>query len=124
VAKAGVTITGADTLARSLTKAAEELEDLEEAQQKTASLIASAAASRAPVGPSGRLAGSIRGRVTKGQVRIESGVPYWGPIHWGWPARNISANPFIVDAAIALESQWVDEYRADAQEALDKVRGA
>jgi len=49
----------------------------------------------------GRLANSIRAIATQssGRVRVGSAaVPYAGPIHFGWPARKITPNPFVYDA--------------------------
>ena len=51
-------------------------------------------------------------------------VPYAGPIHWGWPRRNISPNTWVVDAARATEPQWLRAFVRDIDKALDKVEGA
>ena len=75
----------------------------------------------------GRLAGNIRPAKQAQRARImagSSGVPYAGPIHWGWPARNIAENPFISRAAQATEPEWTQAYLEDVQAALDRVRGA
>lgn len=54
---------------------------------------------------SGNLAASIREAATKKSARVkagggrgQSGVPYAGPIHFGWPARRIKPQPFFYDA--------------------------
>ena len=60
-------------------------------------------------------------------MRVSSGkatVPYGGAIHWGWPARDISANPFLTDAAKQTEPTWTAQYLADINKILDRVRGA
>jgi hypothetical protein len=49
----------------------------------------------------GALAASIRALATKSSGRVRAGsasVPYSGPIHFGWPARQIKPQPFIYDA--------------------------
>jgi len=51
-------------------------------------------------------------------------VPYAGPIHWGWPARNIEPQPFLTDAAVATEPRWTAQYLEDVEAALAKVKGA
>ena len=64
-------------------------------------------------------------RLAKG-VRVSVGratVPYAGAIHWGWPARNISAQPFLTDAAKATEPTWTRQYLSDIQKIVDKVKG-
>ena len=46
----------------------------------------------------GRLAGSVRQSRRKNSVYLYAGrarLPYAGPIHFGWPARNIKANPWM-----------------------------
>jgi hypothetical protein len=68
---------------------------------------------RVPV-VSGRLAASIRstGQARTGVVRAGSaGVPYAGVIHYGWPKRNIRANPFLTSALDRQEDAVVDVYR-------------
>jgi hypothetical protein len=60
-----------------------------------------------------------RARVVAGRAS----VPYAPPIHWGWPARNIAAQPFVSQAAQATESQWLPVYLHDVQQALDRVKG-
>lgn len=50
---------------------------------------------------SGRLASNIRPGATArtGIVRAGGrGVPYAGPIHFGWARRNIQPDPFLYDA--------------------------
>ena len=37
--------------------------------------------------------------------------------------RNISAQPFLTDAAKATEPIWVAQYLADIQKIVDKVKG-
>lgn len=51
---------------------------------------------------SGKLKNTLRstGTVKAGVVRAGfSKVPYAGPIHFGWPKRNIRPNPFLYKAA-------------------------
>ena len=38
-------------------------------------------------------------------------VPYAGPIHFGWPARNIEPQPFLYDALDARREEVADRYR-------------
>jgi hypothetical protein len=51
-------------------------------------------------------------------------VPYAGPIHWGWPARNISANPFLSNAAVESQPRWLTGYDSDLKKIVAKVSGA
>lgn len=62
---------------------------------------------------SGKLAGTLRtaGLASGGRVRAGLGrVPYAGPIHFGWPSRNIRPQPFLFDALDARRTQVVDVY--------------
>jgi len=122
----GIRIEGLDELARTMRKAGVDISELKDAHTRAASIVADYAAGIAPR-RSGRLAGSIRPAKQAKRARIMAGsaaVPYAGPIHWGWPARNIEASLFLSRAAQATEAQWTKAYLDDVQAALDKVTGA
>jgi len=107
-------------------RAGVDIDELKDAHWRAASIVASRAAQMAPH-VSGKLAASIRPARQVRRARVQAGrasVPYAAPIHWGWPSRNIGAQPFMSDAAQASESEWVAAYLADVQAALDKVKGA
>ena len=106
-------------------RAGADIDELKDAHTRAAQIVATYAAQIAPR-RSGRLAGSIRTAKQVKRARVVAGrasVPYAAPIHWGWPSRNIAAQPFMSDAAQATESEWVNAYMADVQKALDKVKG-
>ena len=68
----------------------------------------------------GALAESIRALATKSSGRVRAGsasVPYAGPIHFGWPARAITPNPFIYDAIDARR----DDIRELYEERIDEL---
>lgn len=126
MADEGVRIEGLDTLVRTLNRAGVDITELKDAHKRAGEIVATEAESRAPR-VSGKLAGSIRSARQAKRARVQAGrasVPYAGPIHWGWPRRNIEPNPFLSDAAQATESRWRDAYVHDVQAALDKVKGA
>lgn len=86
---------------------------------EAANIVAEAAKKLAPA-RTGRLRNSIVGRAvqTGGRVRIGfgGGVPYAGPIHFGWPARRIRPQTFVYDALdprrpelVRLYEQRIDE---------------
>lgn len=84
-------------------------------QMKGVNAEAASVVERAVVVPrvSGRLAGSVRssGQARTGVVRAgKASVPYAGPIHFGWPKRNIRANPFLSSALERQESAVVEVY--------------
>lgn len=121
-----VRIEGLANLTRTLKKAGEDLTDLKTANARAAAIVVAAAEALAPR-RSGRLAGTIRAAKAVGRARVMGGrasVPYGPPIHWGWPARHITANPFISLAAQQTESQWLPAYLDDIEKLLGEVTGA
>lgn len=73
----------------------------------------------------GKLAGSIRtvGGTTKtGRVFAGSAsVPYAGPIHWGWPRRNIDPQPFISEAVANTLPQVRDIFGGRMRDILNQL---
>lgn len=126
----GVKIEGARQLRRTLKDAGDDLNDLKEVNRSAAAIAANRAKTWAPR-KSGRLAGTVRssGTKTAGIVRAgnnrktASGVPYANPIHWGWPCRNIKANPFLSYSAQATEPRWLKLYENYIEKTLSKIRG-
>lgn len=63
---------------------------------------------------SGALRDSIRAgaQAKTGVVRAgKVAVPYAGPIHFGWSARNIAPQPFLYDALDQRREEVIEEYR-------------
>jgi hypothetical protein len=117
---------GAKELRRTMKQAGDDLKDLKDVNRRVGELVASAARTRAPV-RSGALAASIRPAAAAAKVTIRAGskkVPYAGPIHWGWSAHGITANPFLSDAATRTEETWVEYYFEELQAIVNKVEGA
>lgn len=60
---------------------------------------------------SGQLAASVRAGASARTGNVKAGkarVPWAGPVHFGWNARNIRPQPFLYDA--------LDERRAEVEE--------
>lgn len=112
---------GADRLATTLKDAGAHLGDLTATNKRVGALVV--ARSRVPT-RSGRLAGSLTEVPDAGGVAIRSSLVYAGPIHNGWPAHNIRANPFLVDAVQAGEPAILGEYVDAIDAAINQVRGA
>lgn len=124
----GVTarVEGLDRLVRTLNRAALDITDLKDANKSVGEVVAGEAVMRAPRGKTGKLAGSIRSARQARRARVVVGrasVPYAGPIHWGWPARNIAAQPFAATAAQATEPRWSAMYRDAVIRLLGNVKG-
>ncbi|MGW0247922.1 HK97 gp10 family phage protein [Nocardia goodfellowii] len=116
---------GSSQLQRTLKRAGVGMDDLKDLHKQGAEL---AAARARIIGPrrTGRLVGTVRvsGTARAGVIRMgNTATPYANPIHWGWPARGIEANPFVTRAAQETESEWVDLYERRSKELLDQVRG-
>lgn len=120
-----VKVDGLRRLQRELRAAGASLDDLKTANAKAGKIVADEGGRRAPK-RGGALAGSGRPGRAAGRATVVFGsaaVPYAGPIHWGWPARNIAPHPFVVDAAEATRPEWLDAYADDLQHIADEVGG-
>lgn len=126
----GVQIEGMRNLRSTLRKSGDDLTELKGVNAAAAGVAAGKAHSWAPV-KSGKLASTVRssGTKTAGIVRAgnnrksSTGVPYSGPIHWGWPSRNIKANPFLSYSAQATEPSWIKLYEDYLDKTLGKIKG-
>lgn len=122
---AKVTVEGARNLRATLRRAGIDLSDMKDANAEVANYVASASKSAAPT-VSGRLAASVRGNRAAASAVVRAGgaaVPYAGPIHWGWPARNIAANEFIAATAANTEPTWTQTYFAALQRIVATIKG-
>lgn len=93
--------------------------DMKETHRKAGQIVVDGAVRLVPV-RSGALLASLRSAPTQrqGKVRVGSAaVPYAGPIHFGWPARNIRPNPFIY----AVLDQRRDEVLRLYEERIDQL---
>ena len=116
---------GAAQLRRTLKAAGDDLSDLQEAHSKAAAIVEENALGLVPV-DTGFLASTIRSSGTKTAGVVRAGtraVPYAGPIHFGWPARNIAANPFIQEAAHLTEPIWGRIFEDAVAKAIDRIKG-
>jgi hypothetical protein len=104
-----IRVDGLNKAVRALRKSGADMQDMSALMHAIGMTVVLAARPEAPY-LSGALQGTIRaGRgKTKAVVRAGSArVPYAGVEHYGWPAHNIPAHPFLTDA---LRSQQADIY--------------
>ena len=136
----GVKVDGARDLRRTLKKAGVDIRaDLKKAHKSSADIVLSRARTLCPVAPvsmtsavPGLLRDTLRGAGTQTAAIIRGGnnrktakgVPYAGPIHWGWHKRNIKPNPFLARAAAETESSWITKYTAHMNDIVDTIKGA
>lgn len=107
----GVEVEGRD-LRRQLRGIEDGLADLKATHLQAGEVVRPRAAAIAPK-RTGRLAADIRvaGQASGAVIRAgRASVPYAGPIHFGWSARNIKPNPFLYDALDDRHDQVVDVY--------------
>lgn len=116
---ARVEVTGLRAALRDMERMGVEAEELRELMTSIAELVADAAN---PPRKSGSLAGTIRpGRVkTRAVIRAgRASVPYAGPIHYGWAARNITPQPFLTDALASRQAAILAELDAGLQRLIE-----
>lgn len=121
-----VKVVGAERFAATLEAAAKSIADMPEGYQRAGEIVSAAGAAGAPR-RTGRLAGSVttlRGEGGRGSATITSPLVYAVPIHWGRPAHDIEANPFLIRAAERTQAQWVGALEDSAQKVCDQVKGA
>lgn len=119
-----IIIEGAGRLATTLATVSAKLEDFTKPGTRAARIAASRARSIAPK-RTGALAGTIRATGSKRVGRIEAGagLRYARPVHWGAPARNQRARPFLSLAAQGSEPTWIRAYEDHVDESLTHAKG-
>ena len=118
-----IQVDGARQLRASLKRAGLDVQDLKDAHRAVAEMVISRST---PPRRSGALAASMRAAGTQREAIMRAGrarVPYAGPIHWGWPARHITANRFISDAVARNEDPALDMYLHALETIIDKIEG-
>lgn len=131
--RAEVRIRGGRELRRRLRQAGQDMTELKAANREAAEIVTAAAIARSPTGTGAtgrkkrrRLKETVRAQAsaTSGRVKVGGAAnPYAGPIHFGWPARNIQANPFVSEAAQKKEPVWLRLYEAHIEKILSSISG-
>ncbi len=120
-----VEVSGARKLRRSLRRAGLDMTELRAVNQRVGAVVVNRATRTAPE-RTGLLASTIRAGAAQTNAAIRAGrarVPYAGPIHWGWPARGIAAQPWLSEAAQDTETQWVQLYLAELERLVNTIQG-
>ena len=106
-----VKVEGLSKAIRAMSKAGADSQDMKVLMHELGMIVVKASA---PPVLSGRLSGTIRAGRGKTKAVVRAGgarAPYAGVIHYGWPARNIEPNPFLLNA--------LQRKRGDVFNALD-----
>lgn len=125
----GVRVEGARELRRTLKAAGVNMKDLQKLNKEAANTVLPAAKALTPVGDpaNGHIKSTLRTGATQraGIIRAgNKGKPYGGVQHYGWPARNIEAQPWLAEAAKATEPQWVQTYFDGLMKIVNSIHGA
>lgn len=124
-----IQIDGGRETRRKLRQAGDDLSDLKDLHKRLADDIAGTAKTKVPV-RDGRLKRSIRGSGTKTAARVRAGnnqknfrngVPYAGPIHFGWAERGIRPQPFMYEALDNRRQEVVDRYNAEVRSIINRA---
>lgn len=109
----GVQLEGAREFRRALRRTGNDVRaDLKSLHQDGARIVERQAEQLVPV-RAGTLKGTIRSSTTQTKGVVRAGyarVPYAGPIHFGWRARNIEPQPFLYDAVDERRAEVLDAY--------------
>lgn len=117
-----VEVEGADEVAHSLDTIADQLDGPVGAWGAVETIVLGMAKGLAPK-RTGRLAASGQRSGNPVQASVTFGgpqVPYANPIHWGWPAHNIKAQPFLTTAVDRSEPAWRLAYEARVKDMINR----
>jgi hypothetical protein len=110
---------------------------MKDAHENAAQIVYTAALPHTPVDTGAlkasmrTLASKRRGAVAAGNGRVgklkstgrrnPNAVPYAGPVHWGWPARNIRPQPWIWDKLTEKRGKVEVQFLADLNKIIAKA---
>lgn len=104
-----IDVRGLPELVQAARVAADELRDTRAADEQVAQLVGPAARAAAPV-RTGRTANSVRWGATDDGPQVVVAVDWAVPLHWGAPANNQPARPFVAAAFAAREADIAQLY--------------
>jgi len=117
-----ITIQGVKEVTDSLNKLARDLESNIELNKELSTNLSQKASALAPR-LTGALASSVQGNPSAEKAQILAGsaaVPYAGVIEYGWPNRNIQAQPYLNPAVNNNMGYIVEKYNDSIQAAIKK----
>jgi hypothetical protein len=121
----GVTVRtqGLRSASRALSKAGDYAEDQKELMHEIGLIVSNEAKRIAPV-RTGTLRESIRAGKGKTKAVVRAGfkrVPYAPVVHYGWPDRNIPAQPYLYEALAKTRTQVIARYDRGMEALLYKA---
>lgn len=121
----GVRVHGLNKAIRALEKAGADSEDMRELMHEIGEVTARRARQLVPVGKTGRLRASIRAGRSKTKAVVRAGyerksMPYAGVVHYGWPARDILPDLFMVQALDQTRDECIARLEGGIGEILER----
>lgn len=120
MAEANISIQGVKEVKDSLDKLARDLESNIELNKELSTTLSQKASAMAPR-LTGALASSVKGNPSADKAQILAGsaaVPYAGVQEYGWPARNIKAQPYLNPAVNDNMGYIIEKYNDSIQKAI------
>ena len=115
-----ITVEGVKEVIDSLKKLNKDLEANLELNKELSTTLSQKASAMAPV-LTGALASSVKGNPSAEKAQILAGsaaVPYAGVIEYGWPDRNIDAQPYLNPAVNDNMGYIIEKYNDSIQKAI------
>ena len=115
-----ITITGVKEVIDTLNKLNKDIESNIELNKELSTTLSQKASAMAPV-LTGALASSVKGNPSAEKAQILAGsaaVPYAGVIEYGWPDRNIDAQPYLNPAVNDNMGYIIEKYNDSIQKAI------
>ncbi len=122
MAEAEITITGVKEVKDTLNKLGRDLESNIELNKELSTTLSQKASAMAPR-LTGALASSVVGNPSAEKAQILAGsaaVPYAGVQEYGWPLRNIQAQPYLRPAVNNNMGYIIEKYNDSIQKAIKK----
>lgn len=122
MAEAEITISGVKEVTNALNKLGKDLESNIELNKELSTNLSQKASAMAPR-LTGALASSVQGNPSAEKAQILAGsaaVPYAGVIEYGWPDRNIDAQPYLNKAVYDNLGYIVEKYNDSIKSAIKK----
>lgn len=117
-----VEITGVKEITDTINKLAKDLESNTELNKELSSTLSQKASAMAPR-LTGALASSVKGNPSAEKAQILAGsaaVPYAGVQEYGWPEKNINAQPYLRPAVHNNMGYIIEKYNDSIQKAIKK----
>lgn len=117
-----ITITGVKEVTDTLNKLGKDLESNIELNKELSTTLSQKASALAPR-LTGALASSVQGNPSAEKAQILAGsvaVPYAGVQEYGWPEKNINAQPYLRPAIHNNMGYIIEKYNESIQKAIKK----